>query len=338
MKMKSYMPYVGALLCGAASIAMLAFSLNASAQEAIRWNVASAYGDNTVTTQNLRLFVDEVNERSQGRLKLSLHHNGTLFKMPEIKRAVQSRQVEIGEILLSAYGNEDPLYEVDGIPTVAQTPEKATKLWELTKPMISARLEKVGVHPLFVHYWPGQGFYSKAPVLKPTDFAGMKQRVYNPSGAQWAKLMGATPVLVQYSEVGQALALGTVNSLFAAPSAVIDSKGWESLSYFYPVGLTRPKNIVLVNNKAFQELPKDLQELVMTAAASAEARSHKMALASEEDAFATLEKNGMKRGEVTPELAGYLVETGKTMIKEWVNKAGGDGAKIIDGLHPGLLK
>lgn len=213
---------VRGLLCAAAFVSVAG---GAAAQD-VEWQFASAYGDNTVVTKNIRMFIDEVEKQSEGRFEIVLQNNAKLFKMPEIKRAVQTQQVQIGEILLSAYGNEDPLLEADVLPTMAQTPEESAMLWGLTEPEISALFMRTGVRPIFAHYWTGQGYFSKQPISSPTDFAGQKQRVMNPSGAKWAEMMGATGVLVQYAELGQALALGTVDSFFAAPAAVINSKGW----------------------------------------------------------------------------------------------------------------
>jgi TRAP-type C4-dicarboxylate transport system substrate-binding protein len=319
----------------AASIATMA---GVAAAQDVAWQFASAYGDNTVVTKNIRMFIDEVEEQSGGRFEIVLQNNAKLFKMPEIKRAVQTQQVQIGEILLSAYGNEDPLLEADVLPTMAQTPEESVMLWELTKPGISERFMRTGVRPLFAHYWTGQGYFSKQPISKREDFAGQKQRVMNPSGAKWAEMMGATGVLVQYAELGQALALGTVDSFFAAPAAVIDSKGWESLEYFYPVGLMRGKGLVLVNEAAYQALPEDLRGILDTAAQHASERALEMALASEEEAYATIEASGMTRGEVTPEMEAFLKELGGQMIAEWADKAGEAGAQIVQQMHPELLQ
>lgn len=325
---------VRGLLCAAAFVSVAG---GAAAQD-VEWQFASAYGDNTVVTKNIRMFIDEVEKQSEGRFEIVLQNNAKLFKMPEIKRAVQTQQVQIGEILLSAYGNEDPLLEADVLPTMAQTPEELAMLWGLTEPEISALFMRTGVRPIFAHYWTGQGYFSKQPISSPTDFAGQKQRVMNPSGAKWAEMMGATGVLVQYAELGQALALGTVDSFFAAPAAVIDSKGWESLDYFYPVGLMRGKGLVLVNEAAYQALPEDLRGILDTAAQHASERALDMALAAEDEAYATIEANGMTRGEVTPEMKAFLKELGSQMIVEWADKAGETGAQIVQQMHPELLQ
>ncbi len=301
----------------------------AHADSKVSWRMASGYGPNAVVTHNLELFVKDVEELSNGRFVIDLKSNGTLFKMPQIKRAVQTGQVELGEMLLTAYSNESIYFEVDGIPGLVHSPEDIHRLWDLTKGPIADHLSSSGISPVFAQFWTGTGLYSREPVTKREDFASLKQRVYSPSTSRFAELMGSTPVLIQYSEFGQALALGTVNSFIGSPAAIKDAKGWESLTYFYETGLTRPKNMVVVNNDAYEKLPNDLKEVLAIAAQKAEDRSVDMVLAAEEVEFGQLEEQGMIRGEVTPEVAEFLAEIGDVMATEWAEKAGPEGIKLL---------
>ena len=47
---------------------------------------------------------------------MQLHSGASLLPMPQIKRGVQTVQIQIGEILLTAYGNEDPFFDADAVP------------------------------------------------------------------------------------------------------------------------------------------------------------------------------------------------------------------------------
>jgi len=146
-------------------IPLLGFVLSAglsAAQAETVWNLATAYKDNNFHTQNIARFVEEVEEHSGGKLKMTMHTGASLLKMPEIKRGVQTGQVQVGEILLSAYGKEDPFFEVDGIPFLSQGQMTAWEVYELTLPFIRAKLEKQRLMPLFSVPWPGQGLYSSA--------------------------------------------------------------------------------------------------------------------------------------------------------------------------------
>ena len=84
----------------------------ASAQT--RWQMATAYPDANFHTRNNRQFLDEV--RAAIGVETQMHTNASLLPQAQIKRGVQQGQVQLGEILLSAYGNEDVFFEVDSIP------------------------------------------------------------------------------------------------------------------------------------------------------------------------------------------------------------------------------
>ncbi len=93
------------------------FALPAAAQT--KWDMPTAYPANNFHTENIQQFANDVDKATGGKLKITVHPNASLFKAPEIKRAVQGGQAQIGEILLVNFENEDPLYGLDGVPFLA---------------------------------------------------------------------------------------------------------------------------------------------------------------------------------------------------------------------------
>src|SRR5690625_1319412 len=104
-------------LMAVAAAGLGAFGL--SAQAAGKWDMPAAYPASDLHTQILEEFVKNVEEFSDGNFTITLHDNASLFKAPEIKRAVQGGQAEIGEILLTNFANEDPIFALDGLPFLA---------------------------------------------------------------------------------------------------------------------------------------------------------------------------------------------------------------------------
>jgi len=68
----------------------LATSVGVSAQT--KWDLPSAYPASNFHTENLSQFVKEVNDITQGKLVITMHPGASLYKAPEIKRAVQANQ------------------------------------------------------------------------------------------------------------------------------------------------------------------------------------------------------------------------------------------------------
>ena len=99
----------------------VALTMGASAFAQTKWGLPAAYPAPNFHTENLTQFAADVDKASAGKLKITVHANGSLFKAPQIKRAVQGGQAQAGEILLANFQNEWPLFGVDGLPFLADS-------------------------------------------------------------------------------------------------------------------------------------------------------------------------------------------------------------------------
>lgn len=314
---------------GAFIVAMLVAGLSVGPAAAEKWDMASGYPDSNFHTQNIQQFIEGVKTATGGKLEIVLHSNQSLFKLPETKRAVQSRQVPIGEILLVQFGNEDPLFEVSSIPFLADDYPKARKLWALTKPMIEERLAKQGVRLLYGVPWPPQAFYSKAPLNTLADAKGLKFRAYNVVTARMAELMGAIPVTVAFSEVPQAFATGLVGMMYTSAQTGIDTQAWDFTRHVTMVGGNHSMNAVIVNEGAFRRLPADVRKAVLEAAAQAEVRGWKMSEEITGKQVEILKAKGMVVVGPSPELRAQLERVGAALTDEWIKKAGEAGQAVV---------
>src|SRR4051794_21292853 len=144
------------------------------------WEMPTPYPASNFHTENIMQFVSDIDKATNGKLKITVHANASLFKATEIKRAVQGGQAQIGEILLSGYSNEDPIFGVDSVPFLATSYADARKLWLASKKATEDRFEKQGMMILYSVAWPPQGIYSSKPLHSIADMKGLKMRTYNP--------------------------------------------------------------------------------------------------------------------------------------------------------------
>ena len=308
-----------------------AFALMASTAVAqTKWDLPAAYPATNFHTVNMQKFADAVKERTGGKLLITIHPGGALFKAPDIKRAVQTGQAQIGEILISNFENEDPLYGVDVVPFLATSFAEAKKLWMAQKPVLEKKLAAQGMISLFSVPWPPQGLYAKKEVTQLADMKGMKFRAYNRGTSRIAELTGAQPITIQAAELSQALATGKADSFISSGATGVDSKVWEQLTHFYDTQAWLPKDLVMVNKAAFDKLDEATRKIVMEEAAKAEttgwAESERLAKGFLE----TLAKNGMKVAPPSAKLAAEYKELGKKLTDEWLAKAGADGKALVD--------
>ncbi|HYZ32271.1 MAG TPA: TRAP transporter substrate-binding protein [Crenalkalicoccus sp.] len=295
-----------------------------------RWQFATPYQDTNFHTRNARAFAEEVGKATSGALQIQVFSNGTLLPMPQIKRGVQSGQVQLGEILGSAYGNEDAMLEVDGIPQLVTTYEEARRLTDLAKPFIEARFARQGMTVLYQVPWPPSGFYTNEKLTSLEQLKGAKLRTFNVMTNRFATLIGAVPTLVQAAEVPQAFATGVVSAMVTSAATGVDTQAWDYAKVFTPVGFTFTRNIIFANRRALDALPADQQKAVREAAAAAETRGWQLSAEARKQAQDTLAARGMAVEEPSPQLLAELKKVSDEIVKEWLTRAGEDGRKLID--------
>jgi TRAP-type C4-dicarboxylate transport system substrate-binding protein len=313
-------------LCAAAGLALAA----APARAQTKWNLPGAYPLDNYHSENLNWFAKEVEKATGGQLIITVHAGASLFKAPEIKRAVATGQAQIGEVLISIHENEDPVFGLDAIPFLVSGYADAKKLWQAQKPVIAKRLDSQGIMLLYAVPWGPQGIYANKDINTVEDMRGLKMRAYNVATTRIAELVGAQPVTVQAAELAQALATGTANAFMTSGSTGYDIKVWESISHFYDVQAWIPKNIVLVNKAAFAALDGARREALFKAAEAAEERGWKIAPEKAQWYVQQLKAKGIKVQPPGPKLTDGLAKIGEQLTEDWLKRAGADGKAVLN--------
>ncbi|MGL4322829.1 MAG: TRAP transporter substrate-binding protein [Beijerinckiaceae bacterium] len=294
------------------------------------WNLAAAYSNTNFHTENLMQFAKDVEAATGGKLKITVHGNASLFKAPEIKRAVATGQAQMGEVLISLHENEDPIFGIDTVPFLATGFPQARKLWDAAKPATEKKLTSQGLTVLMAVPWPPQGLYAKKDINTVDDMKGIKFRAYNAGTSRIAEMAGAQAVTIQAAELAQALATGVVTSFISSGTTGYDTKVWESLTHFYDIEGWMPRNITFVNKAAFDALDKPTQEAVVKAAKAAEERGWKKSEEITGWYLKELAAKGMKVQKPSAELVAGFRKMGETLTADWVKRAGADGQAVLE--------
>lgn len=304
-------------------------TLPASAQT--KWDLPAGYAAGNPHTQNLTQFAADVAKATGDKLVITVHPNGSLFKAPEIKRAVQTGQAQIGEVLMSLLENENAVFGADAVPFVATGFDASWKLWQAQRPVVEKILAAQGIKLLYAVAWPPQGIYTKKPLNSVADMKGLKWRAYNPATTRIAQMVGAQPLTIQAAELSQALSTGVVDSFMSSGATGVDSKVWESLTHFATTDAWLPKNMVIVNQKDFDKLDKSAQDALVAAAKAAEERGWKRMRDYTAESLSVLRNNKLTVYEPSASFKAELNKLGDIMLNEWLTKAGADGQTIIGG-------
>jgi TRAP-type C4-dicarboxylate transport system substrate-binding protein len=308
----------------------VAVALAAGAARAqMKWDMPTPYPDTNFHTKNIRQFADDVAKGTGGKLQITVHPANSLIKMAEMKRAVQTGQVPIAEVLMSVLSNEAAVFAFESVPFLATTSDKQRKLWEAAKPAIEKRLDAQGMMLLYSVAWPPSAIHTKKEVNSLADLKGVKLRAYNPATMRFGELAGATPVNVLAPEVAQAFATGIIDAQINSSAGAVDTQTWDFTKFTYDAQVISPQNMVFVNKAAWAKLDPATQKVVLDAAAAAEKRGWEIREVENKRNLDMLASRGVKVLPPSPKLAAEFQEIGKKMAAEWAAKAGPEGEAIL---------
>ena len=300
-----------------------------SAVAQTKWDMPTPYSDGEFHTRNVKQFAEDVKKNTNGALDITVHSNQSLIKHADILRAASTGQVNIAEFLLGQFSNEDPVFAADNVPFVAPGYDAAWKFYQAQKPVLENKLQGRGLRLLYAVAWPGQGLYTRDPLKSAADFKGLKMRTYSPLTSRLAELLGASGVQVQVTDVPQMFATGGMQAMVTSSATGTSTKAWEFVKNYTKTNAWNPKNVVVVNERAFSRLPKEQQQGLLKAASAAEPRGWDMSKAREKEGDEALAKNGVAVAEASAQLKSQLAKIGEQMASEWEKAAGADGQAIL---------
>lgn len=310
-----------------ASLAITAFSATSASAE--KWDMALAYPATNYHSEADAAFAKEVAKKTDGKLDIVTHPNGSLYSGSEIYSAVRRGLVPIGERLISALSNTAPIFGLDSIPFIATDFKQAKALYEASKPELVAQTKKDGVHLLYSCPWPPQGLYSAREVTSPEVLKGMKFRAYNADTATIAKNLGMIPTQIEAADLSQAFATGVADSMISSGSTGYDTKLWEHVKYFYDIKAWLPRNMVVVNERSWKGLDAKTQKAVDEAAADTEKLCWDKAESLSNWYIEQFKTHGMVVEPLPADVLAAFKKASAPIKAEWLKKMGPEGEKIL---------
>ena len=299
----------------------------------IVWNLPTVAAPTYYHTVNYNAWAAKVKERSQGRMEIRVHPASSLYPGPELIPAVLDGRSEVGTILASYL--TDVLLEMGPLElpfmtgNVAEHKKAAMQL----RPFYTEMLAKKGLKLLSINTWPSQQIFSTTPIRTVEDWKGKKIRVYGADSANVTRLLGGSPVNIAFGEVYSALEKKTVDGAMTSATNAEPMKFFEVakyLDYWYLAGAAQ--EWLVANQKAWDALPKDLQQAVLDALKDSNLEEKEW-----QDAAAAEERTRKR----VPELGMTIVDPPKEEIEKarkiargawdtWLQRTGPDGKRGLD--------
>ena len=283
------------LVWAAASVAALAFAAPAAAQSPIVIKFSHVVAANTPKGAAAEKFKELAEKYTDGKVKVEVYPNSTLYKDKEELEALQLGAVQMLAPSNSKFG---PIgvreFEVFDLPYIL--PDLAT-LRKVTEGPLGAKLlkklEPKGMTGLA--YWDN-GFKemtANKKLITPDDYKGVKFRVQSSKvlEAQF-RALGAIPQVMAFGEVYQALQTGVVDGCENTASNYLTQKFYEvqkDITVSYHAHL---QYAVIVNSKFWSGLPPDVRGQLEKAMNEATDYTNSIARKENEDALADIKKSG----------------------------------------------
>lgn len=162
----------------------------------------------------LQRFEELVEQRSGGRIQVSIYPNSTLYGDADEMQALQLGAVDMLAPSLSKFGRIGfPEFELFDLPFVFDTGAQVRRTCD--GPVGQRLLSALGRQRLVGLGYLDNGFKhmsANKPLLAPADFVGLRMRVQSSRViAQQMRALGAQPVNLSFGETRRALATGVVD-------------------------------------------------------------------------------------------------------------------------------
>ncbi len=306
-------------------VLVLSFNLFAETQ----WKMATSYSENSHHTRAIRHFVDQIRDKTAGSINIEVFPAQSLFSKKDILPATRGGEVQFGEIIMSLYGDEYPLWEIDSLPFLANTYEKSEKLWSLSRNQIAKDLEEMNLVLLYAVPWPGQNFYSKKMIDSNLFFDNKKVRSYSPTTAKIITLLGAQPKSVSVAEIEKAFTDGEIDAMITSSTTGISSEAWQFSNHYTKVNAFFPKNMVFMNKGTWDSLDSSTQAIIREAANDAEKFGWGLSKSEQEKNEGILMSQGMSVSEPNRQVLQLLFRVGQQMAFDWRERADRQSLKIM---------
>lgn len=243
-------------------IVLLPFQTNASSSKPVQLSVSELFPPGHLHAKNLEAWGDEIEKRTNGKVKFNYYHGGTLLTGPKIYDGTLKGITDVGMSVLGYSRGVFPVLEAVDLPLGYESGMQATLVINDYIRAVKPK-EVSSVKVLFMHaHGPGL-LHSKKPVYKMEDIKGLKVRCYG-FNARVAEILGGVPVAMPQNDVYEALQKGVVDAtlspyevLFGFKQAEVISSTTECYGIGYTAGF-----FVFMNLDKWNSLPGDVQQVM----------------------------------------------------------------------------
>lgn len=246
----------------------LASSSLVFAEETYTLKFATLMPTGTAWSKLLDNWVKEIESKSRGRIKFKMYSGGVMGDEPDVLRKIRKNQLQGG--LFSGYGIGrifSPARVLE-IPFLFKDTNESDYVREQLMPDIEAGFKKNGFELLG---WPEIGFIRFFSQHKIESIEDMKKRRIwlwqgDPLGEAFFEAAEISPVPLSIIDVYPQLSAkhGSIDTVYISTFGAIGLQWHTKLKYSTNIPITNAIGGLVISNRFFDKLPKDLQQLLKT--------------------------------------------------------------------------
>ncbi|KXJ56532.1 MAG: C4-dicarboxylate ABC transporter substrate-binding protein [Thalassospira sp. Nap_22] len=284
--------------------------------------------------QNLLMFKNEVEEKSNGDIEVQIYDSAQLYKDKEVPAAVGSGAIEMGVASLTRYVGDVPAVDIFYQPFLLDTEEKVRKAVSPDSPVRAPLDEAIAETGSTVLWWQAYGgsimLSNGGPIKGPDGLKGQKVRVFSKTQGDFISAAGGAPTLISGSEQYIAYQRGTVDVGMTGMSGVKSRQLWEVMDTVTTTNDADIEFIVVVNTDFWNGLTDAQRDIISTAAINAENDVRDRMSTIEAEAFDEAKANGMTIYTPTADEMAAWREAAKPVYEEFLANTGDLGKQVFE--------
>lgn len=293
------------------------------------WKLASVLPDTHPVHKALEYFANELAARSNGRIQVTLFPAGQLGQEKDNIEAIMVGSLELAKVSSGPMGQYTPTLQVLSLPFIWRDLDHQHKVVQgEIGDRLKADMEEYGFKGLAFMDAGFRSITAKKPIYTPADLKGLKIRVMQSKPLiDTINALGATAVPMGQSEVYSALQTNVIDGWENNEPTVLSFNMQEVAKYFSYTRHSSIPDVLIMDKKVFDSLPKDLQDIVEQTAYDAMIEHNKLWAQMVDETVQTLKAKGMIFNEVND-----ITEFQKAASSVWAEFEPIVGKDLIDAI------
>ena len=277
-------------------------------------------------------WIETINEKAAGRVKIVDYPGGQLYGPSDMHRAVARGSADLGVVLQPAMLGMIPMLQGVYLPFAFDSVDQIADVYTgESLEIIENELEKRNLKLIYVSYLDGVQMFSNTRNIETVeDFRGLRILSASPMFSRIVSRMGAAPdTSIPQDEWYMALRRGVANAMANSTVGGYFQRSHEVAPYYTKIDMSYAVILVCMNKRTWDRLPEDIQQLMVEEGRKTGLQTIATGKAWEQNFIGELKKEGATVTVISPEERKRIQEIAKPVWIEWAEEHGDVAKRLL---------